>query len=430
MALSRSVDPTLVGTTLPGGFRVLAPLGRGGMGVVYEGVHEPTRRRVAIKVLPARYARDPSLLERFRREAETTSKLGHPNVVGAIHFHDGPEPAVFYAMELLQGSPLHHVLRREGRLAPRRAVRLVAQLLDALEAAHQVGVVHRDLKPSNIFVVHDARKRERVKVLDFGLAKLLETSGPKLTATGAVIGTPSYLSPEQALGRPVDARSDVFAVGIVLFELLSGSLPFAARDAADLVRVIASTDALPLDKMAPQTEPRLAAIVKRALARRPEERWPSARAMRDALLEWLGDRDAGSGRARVFVALAIAGAALAVMLGLGVVALATRSSGAEGAAAPPPVAPASAPSAPLPSPAPSPLAAPAALGVETCDEYGRLACGCARADLRDELCASAHRTLSDIRATLAESAGPTTRAQIERSCASLAASIRTGCASP
>ncbi|HEY5938738.1 MAG TPA: serine/threonine-protein kinase [Kofleriaceae bacterium] len=283
-------DP--VGQTVAGGHRIERLLGRGGVGAVYEAVHVETSTRRAIKMLLPDLANAAEVAERFKREAMAARLLDHPNIVEVIDLvAEGPD--LYLVMELLSGRPLTAILE-DGALAPRRALVIGRQILDALAHAHTHGLVHRDLKPANIMLVTlgtPGAEFERVKLLDFGLVKLVgETAAllgdTSLTQTGVVFGTPAYISPEQALGRPVDARSDLYSLGIVLFEMLAGRPPFRSPDPVTLTRMHAAAPVPTLASVAPGRPwctPALEHLIARALAKKPDDRFATATEMTTAL---------------------------------------------------------------------------------------------------------------------------------------------------
>jgi serine/threonine-protein kinase len=224
-------DP-LLSTIVGGRFRITGVLGEGGMGRVYTGEQQmgTSVRKVAIKTLLAQYARDPQVLARFMRECGTVSELEHPNTIKLYDFGQTPTGELYIAMELLSGETLEKTLER-GPLTPERVDRILAQVSGSLQEAHDKGIVHRDLKPANIFLTTRAGQDDYVKVLDFGIAKHDEQHGKqeeKLTQQGTVLGTPPYMSPEQFRGAQLDARSDIYSLGVVAYEMLTGRLPFDA----------------------------------------------------------------------------------------------------------------------------------------------------------------------------------------------------------
>ena len=282
-----------IGTVLGGKYRIVRKLGEGGMGAVYAAVQEPLGRKVAVKVLLPVLARDATLVGRFQREAELAASLGHPNIVQVTDFgvDDG---SAFLVMDLLDGESLGGLLERETTLAPSRVCFIAAQVLSALEAAHARGVVHRDLKPDNVYLTSVSGVADLVKLLDFGIARLTEGDGDqKMTATGQVLGTPAYMSPEQARGKPVDARSDLYALGVVMYEALSGRMPVNGSNYHELMFAIVGETPTPLAQLVPGLDPTLIAVVERAMAKDPNSRYASAAEMR-AALDALGPLQASS----------------------------------------------------------------------------------------------------------------------------------------
>jgi eukaryotic-like serine/threonine-protein kinase len=219
----------LVGQLLDGRFRVLDLLGQGGMGAVFRAHQVSTSREVALKVIKADTADDPRAVQRFLREAIAASRLANPHTITVFDFGETPDGMVYIAMELLRGRSLAQVLKdQRGPVDPARAVNIVQQILESLGEAHDAGVLHRDLKPENVFLVEGPRTKDFVKVLDFGVAKLTDPHAESLTTTGMVYGTPVYMSPEQAQAQDLDGRCDLYSVGVMLFEMLSGRVPFDA----------------------------------------------------------------------------------------------------------------------------------------------------------------------------------------------------------
>src|SRR4051794_34883715 len=212
IAGERKPIESLIGMTLDARYRILRVIGEGGMGVVYAAEHVLIEKQVAIKVLRETFTSRPDVVERFRQEAKSASKIGHPNIVDVSDFGETPSGQSYIVMEMLTGEDLADILARERVLSPARAVRIVYQVARALDATHRKGIVHRDLKPENIYLISVDGAADVVKVVDFGVAKMSDlengTGGRKLTRTGMLFGTPEYMSPEQAAGKPFDHRVD------------------------------------------------------------------------------------------------------------------------------------------------------------------------------------------------------------------------------
>jgi eukaryotic-like serine/threonine-protein kinase len=277
------LDAARPGSVLGGKYRIERELARGGMGVVVLATHVRLDRPVAIKLLDAR-GKDPAYLAaRFAREARAAARLGGVHVVQILDFDEAPDGTPYLVMELLVGQDLERLLGREGPLAPARAVDLGLQACVALAEAHGRGVVHRDVKPSNLFLARGADGTSRLKLLDFGISKLLD-GGVSLTRTATALGSPMYMSPEQLLDpRTVDPRSDVWAVGVTLFRLLCNRPPFDAPDASSVAAQIAARPPLDLAALAPTLPAGLAAVVMRCLEKEPQRRFASVVALAEAL---------------------------------------------------------------------------------------------------------------------------------------------------
>jgi len=249
------------------------------MGTVYLCEHSVLRRRFALKVLRPELSGDRELVERFRNEAIAASRIGQENVVDVVDFGAEEDGALYYVMEALEGRSLATLLREEGPLSVPRALALLEQVCRALAAAHSSGVVHRDVKPENVFVVRrdDA---ERAKVLDFGISLVpAERGGERLTRAGAIIGTPEYMAPEQATGEPSDHRADVYAVGVLAYEVLTGGLPIEGATPIATLLAAQTRAPDPPSRRRPAIPPEVDGLVLRALAKRPEDRFPSMREM-------------------------------------------------------------------------------------------------------------------------------------------------------
>jgi serine/threonine protein kinase len=308
----------LIGRTLGGRFRVTSFLGEGAMASVFRAEQDADPREVAVKVMHRELLRDETFAKRFVREAKAAAKVVHPNSVRILE-HGADGDALYLAMELLDGQDLFDTLVRERKLTEERAARIVIQVAAALESAHAHGIVHRDLKPENVMLIPDAQAPtgERVKVLDFGIAKIMERDHARddappsseapmsmppssaLTRVGTIVGTPEYMAPEQAMGLPVDARSDVYSCGVLLYHMITGRQPFTGPTPIDvIVQVVDASPALPSAHM-PDMHPALEKIVMKAIAKMPDERYQTASDLRAALEALLPELPAGARRTKL-----------------------------------------------------------------------------------------------------------------------------------
>ncbi len=300
------VDDPLVGATIDGRYRIKARLGQGGVGAVYQGEHVETKRPVAVKVLHAVFAGTDEFHRRFEREAQAASKLTHPSCVSVIDFGrvERVEPVAagarllgipYLVMEFVRGESLAERIDRP--IAPAEAIVIARGVASALRHAHGLGIVHRDIKPANIMLVEDAGTGLVVKLLDFGLAKVVgEDAGSAnepLTQAGMVFGTPGYLSPEQASGQGADARSDLYALGVVLYEMVAGRRPFMRQDPLDVVRDHLNTLPPPPRAVGAPISAELEAVILKALAKDPKGRWQTAEELSAALAK-VPEMSAGS----------------------------------------------------------------------------------------------------------------------------------------
>ncbi len=273
--------PTRLAEALGAAYTIEGEIGRGGMGVVYRARDERLQRRVAIKVLPPELAFQQDIRERFTREAQTAARLSHPHIV-PIHSVGEGRGLVYFVMGYVDGESVAARIRRRGQLPVEEARRIMKETADALSAAHSLSVIHRDIKPDNILL---EGTRGRVMVTDFGIAKALSsTSGATLTGIGVAIGTPAFMSPEQAAGeRDIDGRSDLYSLGIVTYQMLTGELPFNAPSVAGILMKQITEAAPDLRRKRPDIPEDLALAVARCLEKDPQNRWPTADALRRAL---------------------------------------------------------------------------------------------------------------------------------------------------
>lgn len=305
-----ALEDSRIGRTLAGRFTLLARLGAGSMGAVYRARQLPVGREVAIKILRSDRTVDDAAKARFLREARTNSLLTSPHTVTVFDFGQSEEGELYLAMELLEGESLGQRLEREKRLSPHAAVDVARQALRSLAEAHAKGIVHRDLKPDNIFfaqVMHGDEPEELVKVLDFGIAKMLGEGMSALNAVetqaGTVFGTPRYMSPEQAQAKPLDGRSDLYALGVILYHMLSGRPPFTDDDAVVVMARHIKTQPVPIRDAAPEADIpiELANLVMRAIEKDPDKRPATADAMSHELSAALEATRAGTSGVRASV---------------------------------------------------------------------------------------------------------------------------------
>ncbi len=269
------------GTVIDKKYYVVGLIGRGGQSIVYEAMHTVLGQRVALKFL-AKESNKKSAL-RFEQEARLAATITHPNVCRSYDLGTLPSGTRYIVMERLQGESMAAMIYREKALEPLLAIELASQVLSALGAFHDVNVAHRDIKPANVFVELLPGVKPTAKVLDFGLAKDFSGRGSIRTTMGRRLGTPAYMSPEQLLGSPIDGRSDVFAVGVLLYEALSGTRPFHGQSDLELSSNIISTTPTPLSELRPEIPEMLDSVVQRALAKKPSDRFATADAMRRTL---------------------------------------------------------------------------------------------------------------------------------------------------
>lgn len=284
MRRERATGGEFIGRTIAGRFHIEALIGEGGMGQVYRARHEQLGRTVCVKVLRPGLQSDTAVLKRFEREARSASRLHHPNSIQVLDF-GVDQGAMYLAMEYVDGCTLRDILRDEFPLPEARICHLVAQVLAALAEAHAAQIVHRDLKPDNIMVSQLREQPDFVKVLDFGIAKILE-SDDNLTAADMLCGTPQYMSPEQAGGRKYDGRADLYSIGVILYQLITGDVPFNGRNPLEVLSKSQVQAPMPIHEKRPgaQVSPQLASLVMRALSKDPDGRPQTAEIFRRELL--------------------------------------------------------------------------------------------------------------------------------------------------
>ncbi len=320
-ALSRR--DALFGQVLADRYRILDLIGKGGMGKVYLAEHVALGKRVAVKVLNPAYTNRPDQVKRFLREAQAASTIGHENVIDITDFGEMPNGQVFFAMEYLQGDDLGKLLKKNGAMPWSRARRVILQICRALQAAHNKGIIHRDMKPENCFLIHRNGIRDFVKVLDFGIAKFLEEnrdggSNP-LTQIGALIGTPEYMAPEQIHGEAADLRMDVYAVGCIMYQILTGNLPFTDKTMYGVLSQQVNAKPIPPRQLLPEADipVEVEAIILRAMEKDKTQRYQSMAELLEAIVA--APRGAGAGeRGSTTTNLDAAASAARLAAGLGI----------------------------------------------------------------------------------------------------------------
>ncbi|HEU0031754.1 MAG TPA: serine/threonine-protein kinase [Kofleriaceae bacterium] len=369
-----AADDSLIGFVLADKYRILRPIGRGGMGVVYEAEHVQLGKRLAIKLMLDKYAENSEAIARFQREAHAASRIGNEHIIDVSDIgltHDGRP---FVVMELLNGRSLAQVIEMTGPMPPWRAIAIMRQVLRAVGAAHASGIIHRDLKPDNIYLIEQAGQHDFVKLLDFGISKVTDPSEQvaftKLTTTGVVMGTPLYMPPEQAMGNPVEAAADIYACGVILYELLAGKPPFEGPNYAVLVAKVLTAEPPYLGSVRPGLPLALVNAVHRALEKEPSARFATAEQFAASLpgdrtpsqIELAGTLDSGFAVPRVLPTMNQPGRAkwpfiagsVALVAGAAIAAVLLMNRGDHDRAAAAPIPAQTQPSHTAPPPAPAP----------------------------------------------------------------------------
>jgi serine/threonine protein kinase len=275
---SQSGPQDLVGSIIAERYHVIKKLGEGGMGQVYLAEHVKMGRKSAVKVMNPGMVTNIDAISRFNREAANASRINHPNVAGIYDFGETSEGLIYLAMEFVEGQPLTEIIKQHGALPPMRASEIARQVAEGLGVAHDMGIVHRDLKPDNIMVAKGRAGADLVKVVDFGIAKAAASEEQKVTKTGMVVGTPEYMSPEQLSGDPLDARSDIYALGLVAFNMFTGKLPFPGETMQESMIMRLTDEPHTLIAMKPDIAwpADLQAVMDKALARSANDRYKTS----------------------------------------------------------------------------------------------------------------------------------------------------------
>lgn len=278
---------SLIGMILDNRYRIISKLGEGGMGSVYAAEHILLKKGVAIKVLRYDLARKDDVVRRFQNEAIAASRIGHENIIEVTDFGKTPDGSVYFVMEHLNGAALADIIQKSGSIPQKRAIPILLQITRALSIAHSQGIIHRDLKPENIVLIDKPDRKDFVKILDFGISKVLDTSdrAEKLTAMGMIVGTPEYMSPEQAAGISVDKRTDIYSLGVIMYEMLTGRLPFLADNAIRILMMHQTEKPTKPRDINPEIHLSFEQIILKCMEKRPEDRFQDMSEITQALTQ-------------------------------------------------------------------------------------------------------------------------------------------------
>ncbi len=289
LVIDPEVGPShsLIGMILDNRYRIISKLGEGGMGSVYAAEHILLKKNVAIKVLRYDLARKDDVVRRFQNEAIAASRIGHENIIEVTDFGKTPDGSVYFVMEHLNGSALADIIQKSGSIPQRRAIPILLQITKALSVAHSQGIIHRDLKPENIVLIEKPDRKDFVKILDFGISKMLDTSdrAEKLTAMGMIVGTPEYMSPEQAAGMSVDKRTDIYSLGVIMYEMLTGRLPFLADNAIRILMMHQTEKPIKPRDINPEIHTSFEYIILKCMEKKPEDRFQDMSEITQALIQ-------------------------------------------------------------------------------------------------------------------------------------------------
>ncbi|HEY1586454.1 MAG TPA: serine/threonine-protein kinase, partial [Polyangia bacterium] len=282
--IAPSANDPMIGKVILDRYKLVEKIGQGGSGAIYRGEHTTLHKKVAVKLLHAQLSTDDTALERFRREATTVASLENEHILQVLDYGRTDDSRLFFAMEFLEGETLTKVVERERQLSIERSVDILTQICEGLIEAHGLGYVHRDLRPRNVYLVNKRGRADFVKLLDFGLAKLIVPDAEaKQTAMGMTFGDPRYMSPEQARGEPLDRRSDIYSLGAVAFEMLTGSPPYLGSGTFEILQQHLDAPVPKVRDRRPDCPPWLDAAVQKALAKKPVGRFDTVAVMLEAL---------------------------------------------------------------------------------------------------------------------------------------------------